>query len=514
MYMQDQTSRRRIRKAPSRHVSSRSRRDVSRRGALSQLLDVAVRPDAQLCFLLAAGVLLGGGGLGAASLNFLIQLVALLILAVNGPRVIEAIRAAPRLFSVLFAATVLLPLLQLVPLPASIWAHLPGREIVTQSLSLVGAQDQSAPVSLAIYRTAIAASALIPAFAAIVLAVNLNGAQARRVLGCVAVLGGVNVLFGLVQLSTANRVGNFYANARPDQLYGTFANHNSTGLFLCLSLVALVAAFIARPVDRVLARLMPVVAGALFLVVAVVLTQSRSSMGITALALIVLVFPFFRVLRVPLAKLPRKALVAIAGAVLLLAAVLGAIGTSTIGNSLGRFSSLEDARALIWEDAFSAAGRYWPVGAGMGSFDEVFQVDESLENIRSGRARRAHNDYLEIAVEAGVFGLGLVACWMLWFVVRIWKGRREPDAALRLGAGGVLACIALQSAVDYPLRNMAMICVATVMAGLLARPASVLEDSPSRIRRSRREMVPGVSGGPVWQSEQRTVSEPGQDIPA
>ncbi|MEQ8739837.1 MAG: O-antigen ligase family protein, partial [Hoeflea sp.] len=141
-----------------------------------------------------------------------------------------------------------------------------------------------------------------------------------------------------------------------------------------------------------------------------------------------------------------------------------------IGDTLSRFDEIENnPRYYIWEDSVYAAWRYWPIGAGTGTFDEVFQIDESLENMTQRRAGRAHNDYLEIAVEFGLPGLILVAAWIGLLAWLSWRARTSK---LRWGAWAgscFLFAIALQSITDYPLRNQAILAFAGFALLVLVR---------------------------------------------
>lgn len=105
----------------------------------------------------------------------------------------------------------------------------------------------------------------------------------------------------------------------------------------------------------------------------------------------------------------------------------------------------------------------------MATFDEVFQADESLEHISPRRAGRAHNDYIEMAIEAGAFGLGLVLAWAMWIALASWQAMSSPQRWPALAGAGILLSIALQSVFDYPLRNQSMLCMAAFAIVLIAR---------------------------------------------
>lgn len=149
--------------------------------------------------------------------------------------------------------------------------------------------------------------------------------------------------------------------------------------------------------------------------------------------------------------------------------------------SMERFGGTDGMRAEMREDALFAAQRYWPVGAGMGTFDEVFQVDESLEYVTPRKAGRAHMDYYELALEAGLAGLALLAGWFAWAGFASWRAIATPNAWPARAAALALAAIATQSLVAYPLRNQAMLCVAAFAIVLLARsPALAIRRSTER----------------------------------
>jgi O-antigen ligase len=130
-----------------------------------------------------------------------------------------------------------------------------------------------------------------------------------------------------------------------------------------------------------------------------------------------------------------------------------------------------DPRRYIWEDAAYAVDRYWPAGSGMGTFDEVFQIDESLENLTLRTAGRAHNDYIELAIEAGLAGLTMAALWFVACLVMAWQARRSQIAWAGWAGGAFLLAIALQSITDYPLRNQTILAFAGFALLLLARAA-------------------------------------------
>lgn len=423
----------------------------------------------QLSALLIVAAILGGGGVAYGLSNLVVQLVALSLLALNYPAVRDFFREGPVFLVALTVLSLAVPLLQILPLPPSAWTALPGREVVAESLTASGGAGWFA-MSVDSARTFVAFVGLLAPFAIVVLGWRCPDNGLARAVLVVIGLGLLNVVLGSVQILGGGAGILYVENEMPGVLFGFFANRNSTAIFLvcCLILMA------TLPPSRLLSLSgLAKFSTALLLGVGVVLTQSRTGLVLLAIPL-ALGAVHFASLRFAAAKpgadrQPVGRMLLIAGlALVAIASFATMMGNTRLDGVLARFENTEDQRTLIWDDAQVTARRYWPVGAGMATFDEVFQADESLENISPRRAGRAHNDYLELAIEAGVIGLALLAGWVLWIMI---AGVRAMSSAQRwpaLSGAGILLAIGLQSVLDYPLRNQTMLCLAALAIALLA----------------------------------------------
>lgn len=410
--------------------------------------------------LICVAVILGGGGVRYGLMNATVQVTALGFLALAPVSIASFWKNAPFGLRILLILTVILPAVQLIPLPPGIWQAFPGRYLVSETLSLVGQPDQWMPLSLDPGRTLVAVVGLIaPAITAIL---SPYGRRSRydALCRCIAALGIMTVVIGAIQLASARQAMNWFAGGNPHQLYGTFANHNSTGLFLVIALCAALgtrigAGFLGRATK---------IATCLLLVAGVVLTQSRSSMAlmiVPATQCILLAVHRHSAWKMP----PLKTM---ASALILLGIIAGmAISNGRINQSFQRFDDLHDARIMIWQDSIVAIGRYWPVGSGVGTFDEVFQLDESLENTGRHKAGRAHNDFLELILESGLPGAALALSWIIYLAKLSWRLLLQRDTRISAPIF-ILISIFAQSLIDYPLRNQAILCIAAAMISLIA----------------------------------------------
>lgn len=421
--------------------------------------------------LLVLAVLFGGGGSRYALSNLLLQLIAIGVIAFKYHEFGTAWRSWPNGLKVLASLSLALPLLQIIPLPPSIWQALPGHDIAFEARDIVGRSEGWFPLSLDRGRTLLAFAALIPPLAILLFAGMGNTGQ--KLVRLIIALAICNLLLGGMQILAGVNFPYGYPVLESGRLYGFFANHNTSGLFFVVALCLLHGAdFRIVSTGRNAARLeQGIKAGlAVLLIVGVLLTQSRSSTALMVLTGVVLLVGRARVyLRA--GGRPKLWQVAIPATLVAIGVAIG-LTNQRVGQTLSRFGNLEDQRFSIWTDSIAAIERFFPFGSGMGSFDEVFQNFESLETLVPAMARRAHNDFLEIGLEAGVFGLALVAGWALWLGWTWGRRRGEDGTAQRDGAALALVSIAAQSCVDYPLRNEAILCVAaTLICVMVLQPA-------------------------------------------
>ena len=438
----------------------------------SKLAAYVRTPVFHLQLLIVFAVFLGGGGAAYGLRNLFIQLAALAVLAVNAPHVTRFLREGPRLLVLLAGLTLAVPLLQLIPLPPAIWQSLPGRELVTETYDIAGLDPQSwLPVSLNPMRTLVAFCAtLVPA---IIIAVGTMLPVETKVRLVWTLIGATfaALCLGIVQLSAANTAGLLFdERTTPNVLYATFANRNSTALMFVLAL-CLIAGL---PWPRHKWVLFPMLGIAPLLAVGTILTQSRTGMVLLILPLALAglragSYLFKQRLRSK-AGPPRIAVWggAAAAVMLGLAIAVSAGSGGRAAESFARFADTATDRPEMWEDGLYAAGQYWPAGAGTGAFDDVFQLHESLEYVSPRRAGRAHNDYIELAIENGVAGIVVTLLWLAWAAFNALRPFPAETLWLRLGAGTGVAAISLQSLLDYPLRNMTLLSFLGVLVLVLS----------------------------------------------
>lgn len=429
-------------------------------------------------FLLTVAVLLGGGGSPAPISEFVVELAALVAIIAwvwltknNG--------TYPRFGTdwpllILAGLFVAIPVIQLVPLPPAIWQGLPGRAVEYQALALVSAENAWMPLSVSPTRTLASLLSLIPPIAMLFFVSKLTTRDRSRLLGLLAALALLSVIVGVLQLASGN--GNwlrFYETTNYGFATGFQASRNAQADLLIVSSMALAtwAAASRRVAESHQAR---ITAGIAVIVIwlAVVVTGSRSGIGMILIAFLTCLAVMVR--RGPLSG--RRLAIISAGALsMLVVAGVALHDNARVERTLTRFDDLEDVRPHIWADTWYAIGQYWPVGTGVGTFRPVFDAVERLEYVRPTYANRAHNDYLEYLLEAGIAAVLLLIAAIVFAVRRLVAMLRRAndrnDVKVRsqaLFVAGATIALVLHSMVDYPMRSMSLATIAGMMVGLLS----------------------------------------------
>ena len=429
--------------------------------------------------LLAISLVLGGGGSPAPLLEIALQgavvLAALTMLTFAPAATAQIPIAAWRIA----ALVLIVPLIQLIPLPSSWWQALPGRAAQTAALELTGSADNWRALSLSPSRTLASLLAAVSAIVSLVLAAALDRRGRYLLVTTVAGIGVLSLLVGAAQLSGG--AGNPFRFFEPEEIFLTAfqANHNSTADLLLVAMLAL-AAWARHWLDR--GTVQPTglqLAGGVIIadgvmILALVLAGSRAGIALLPIALI-----FQYLILQPDARFnwAKAGLSVIGTAALSTAAYFALRHNRAIEAIAGRFDFTGEFRPELWRDSFFALGQYWPAGSGQGTFVPVMMAVERLEVVDPTLPNRAHNDYLELLIGAGLPGALVLAAVSGLVLHAIWRALRWPPAGSRsqvLFAIGTLVIIALHSLVDYPLRSMALAALTATAVGLLI-PARIVE---------------------------------------
>jgi O-antigen ligase len=420
--------------------------------------------------LLCALALLVGGSAQAVWGNLLLQLVGLLLL--GWALTCGEQKAAAREPMLLLSLTVLLIGLQLVPLPPALWTLLPGRAVIIAGFQMRGEPLPWLPLTLAPYDTIAAALMLIPPAAVFLAMVRLGAFRMRLLLG--AIIGGasVGVLLGAMQVSAGHSWYPFaFHNAGAATGFFANANHLAALLLATLPFLAVAAVKTGRE-SRSSPWAVRLGAAGLTMLLLLGLLLTRSS------AAILLALPVLGASALLLPRSVVKKQWVLPAASLVLVGMLGALPLLANRDSVAWTS-----RQQIWTTTIAAARNYAPVGSGLGTFEPVYRMAEDASKVDRTFVNRAHNDWLQVALELGLPGLLLLLAFAFWWVrraVALW--RWHNDDLFARAATIASAALLAHSLVDYPLRTGANSVVLAACLALMAgaRPAPRVAARPAR----------------------------------
>ena len=144
---------------------------------------------------------------------------------------------------------------------------------------------------------------------------------------------------------------------------------------------------------------------------------------------------------------------------------------------LGAQDFARDVRFSAAPTVFAMARDAFPAGIGFGAFEHAYKAYEPDALLTSSYFNQAHDDFLQLAVEAGLPGLVLLVLALLFLARQLrallpWLRRAEPDAWLALTAFASLGLLAAASAVDYPLRTPSQMVFAVLLVVFALYPPS------------------------------------------
>jgi O-antigen ligase len=513
-----------------------SRAGKLQRGALASALGAVVAPMrrsrlvasvAEQCralpmrgiFWLAAGMLslsivLGGGTRSGYLSDALLQLMSIPPLLIAVSRLAALRRSDPKAFrqtrpGLLFAAAiVLVPLIQLVPLPPALWTLLPGHAPIEAAYDALGRSPAWLPISMSPDATTLTALALLPPLA-LFSCVMLLDYRERRLLSLLLVaLAVASAFLGLLQISQgASSPLRFFATYNASQAVGFFANKNHLAalLYAALAFAGVFALDVGSGIRLERNRtwfeargLLPVTLSLLVIVVLIAaeaVAHSRAGMALTMACLVGICALAYS----------RRAHKRTPAGLILAAVAIAAVLVVQFGlyRILQTFAAdpFDDSRFLFLRTTIAAAKSYMPFGAGMGTFVPVYAMFERPADVFPQYINHAHNDFAELWLESGVFGISLLGAFLLWFVVRavkIWRGSAlaggDLDRLLACAATLVVGLLLAHSLLDYPLRTAAIMAVFAVACGLMLEPVTVA--ARGALRTTPSELVGGAAREP------------------
>jgi O-antigen ligase len=355
----------------------------------------------------------------------------------------------------------------LIPLPQFLSAMLP------KAVSVDGTNLDFLPYSGAFYR-GLAVSPLgaleswfsfFTPLAVLAWTLQLSRDEKFKLLPLLLMLGMLSGLIGLLQIiGDPQGALYFYNTTNNGSAVGLFANRNHQAVLLAMLIPALAvyAAPNGRANQGAKYRGWIAVAAGVVLVPLILVTGSRAGVilgvfGTMIAAWLYLTGEHHKDQPVKRRRNNIGLLCASLGMLVLIAFSIFSNRAEAIYRLLAPAEG-DFGRFVFWKPVFDTAVHYFPIGAGPGSFVEIFAAREPDSLRDTTYLNHAHNDWLEIFLSFGLLGsvLGIIAvvafiklCWVL---VSAAKTDNRDIRFARLGAALVMM-MAMASLGDYPLRT-------------------------------------------------------------
>lgn len=435
--------------------------------------------------LLIVALLLGGGTRNYLFTDLIVQLLASVLLVYGLARLRWThVDAAHRQCLAFAGLVMVLPLLQLLPLPTVLVQWFPGRDTLWTQYAALGI-DSPAFVSWSLDPNATLAAmrALLPAMALTLLVSQLGTVWRQRLTMMVVAIALLNVPIGIAQVAQG-----VHSDLRPytptnvHDAVGLFANRNHYAALLVCGLVFVFGGLLLNArsgqarATRVLHMSGWILLGGMLLV-GDMLSRSRAGVGLAGLvALAMLGLAFRRRHEQPQIFRWFLAFVVLGG---LLAFQFGFVA---IADRLGQVS---DQRFDVTAGVLAVSGKFAWLGSGIGSFPAVYAAYEPLDLVGARILNHAHNDWAELWVDIGILliPMALLLARFLWLrlaELRSGDSLARPEHALRLVGLGVVVVLCVHSLVDYPLRTTAVSSVFALAAVLACTPVTPGRRAPQR----------------------------------
>ncbi|MEG8058655.1 O-antigen ligase family protein [Sphingomonas sp. 22L2VL55-3] len=235
---------------------------------------------------------------------------------------------------------------------------------------------------------------------------------------------------------------------------------------------------------------LPVAGGAaIWFLLMIIASGSRTGLVLGFLSLVISIIiarPALTALLSPVPPRLRWAIVIVGVATIIALAVVSfTSGRAVSFHRLLTLSTGEDMRSRALPIVLDMVRTYMPLGSGLGSFDPLFRMYEPDALLKLTYFNHAHNDYLEVALQSGIFGIALIILiigWGIYAGIKAWRSHpaRPSQLAARFATVAMLL-IAIASGVDYPARTPIIMALIAIVA-ILANPTSRPTDGSSALR--------------------------------
>lgn len=282
-----------------------------------------------------------------------------------------------------------------------------------------------------------------------------SAARIRRVVIFIAVFGFAYSFFAILQsVLSPGKIYGIY-EARFAVPFGSFVNRHNFAAYMEMTIAVPLGMLLTGAVAR--DKRLLFITGIGLMGIALLMSGSRGGL-VAFLAQVI-----FLVILTTGAKSRKRLLLKVGFAALLIGAIV--IGSIFVGgeSSLTRIAEtassgdLTTNRGHIWSVTTSVIARTMPLGAGFGALGVAYTPYDNHSGLE--RVEQAHNDYLQVAADAGLVGI-IIGLFFLFWLFRQGMNSAATDNTYRRGVaiGALAGCFAVlvHSIFDFVLHTTAV----------------------------------------------------------
>lgn len=385
--------------------------------------------------------------------------------------------------------SLLIAAIYMLPLSPAAQGFFPGRALLAEISGQTGLSDTWRPLTLSPTNGGIGLVSLATPLAVVLLAMQLRQRELHRLLFCILGVGMLSVIFGLMQVIGGSD-GPFYLYriTNVGSAVGIFANRNHSAVFLAalFPLLSIFASINTTDASQHEIRRLSAVGIGAVLVILIIITGSRAGLTLGAIglggAILLYQAPVDNHIKRSRGSTQNVSVVALVFAVgiFLLVSLAVVFSRDEAIERMFAQSAIGDTRGELWSAAIAILREQLPLGSGNGSFANLYQSKIPIELLKGNYANHVHNDYIELILTNGIFGLIFMATGLLWFLRQstlVWCHRSKDSQSGKFNRAATfsIAIFFLASFFDYPLRVPIIMAVLSILVLWLTD----LEEVPS-----------------------------------
>ena len=366
-------------------------------------------------------------------------------------------------------------------LPLIDFDNLPGRQLYHEVDQWLAGQGVIAPyrtLSIIPYESTLALLALLPPLALFYTGISLSKDHLRNLIYLLLLIATIQAIIGLIQYASGNPA--FYFGISPGGRIakGTYVNSDHFAALLEMTLpiaIGLMLYSVGRAsYDRrhdktswILNQVLIFSFVAVLLFLAGIFARSRTGVFLIMVGVLVSSLVFAR-------HIGGKQSAGLAAGFATVAVGLAVfIGLIPVLNRFVAQNPVEDERFRIFEHTLEGIKAFFPWGSGPDTFSSVYRAFQPIE--QPVFINNAHNDYLELLFEMGIFGAFIITGFFLLYLMGWWKLAGSTWDRLRfmqVGAGIGIFLLLLHLLSDFILHEPMNTMIFALLAGVFFRKSS------------------------------------------